>query len=120
MKHPVNMNVSLKHLFISPGHNYYGRHGKGAMDYPIEEVERISCVAGRGIKGDRFFDYKPDYKGQITLALVEKEADKLLWYGMSGKELEGDPKNYERNINKVVAEIFGVFPIDHFAEAKKK
>ena len=24
------------------------------------------CRAGRGIEGDRFFDYKEDYKGQIT------------------------------------------------------
>lgn len=30
------------------------------------EVDAIQCVAGRGIEGDRFFDYKEDYKGQIT------------------------------------------------------
>lgn len=30
------------------------------------EVESVRCIAGRGIEGDRFFDYKPDYKGQIT------------------------------------------------------
>ncbi len=75
------MNVTLKHLFISPGHNYYGRHGKGAMDFPTEEVERIECVAGSGIKGDRFFDYKPDYKGQITLfdwAVFERLRDEVV------------------------------------------
>ena len=26
----------------------------------------IECVAGRGIRGDRYFDFKEDYKGQIT------------------------------------------------------
>jgi MOSC domain-containing protein YiiM len=75
------MTVSLKHLFISPGHNYYGRHGKGAMDFPIEEVERIQCVAGRGIEGDRFFDYQPDYKGQITFfdwAVYERVRDEIV------------------------------------------
>lgn len=30
------------------------------------EVNTINCVAGRGIEGDRFFDFKEDYKGQIT------------------------------------------------------
>jgi len=30
------------------------------------EVNMIECVSGRGIRGDRFFDFKPDYKGQIT------------------------------------------------------
>ena len=26
----------------------------------------MECVAGRGIRGDRFFDFKDNYKGQIT------------------------------------------------------
>jgi len=30
------------------------------------EVPLIECVAGRGIRGDRYFDFKDDYKGQIT------------------------------------------------------
>lgn len=30
------------------------------------EVPSIECVAGRGICGDRYFDFKDDYKGQIT------------------------------------------------------
>ncbi len=88
------MNVTLKHIFISPGHNYYGRHGKGSLDYPIEEVASIRCVAGRGIEGDRFFDYKPDYKGQITLfdwAVYERVRDKLV---------QGDlhPMAFRRNV----------------------
>jgi MOSC domain-containing protein YiiM len=30
------------------------------------EVQVVECVAGRGIRGDRYFDFKDDYKGQIT------------------------------------------------------
>jgi MOSC domain-containing protein YiiM len=30
------------------------------------EVPQIKCVAGRGIRGDRYFDFKDNYKGQIT------------------------------------------------------
>jgi MOSC domain-containing protein YiiM len=30
------------------------------------EVPVIECVARRGIRGDRYFDFKDDYKGQIT------------------------------------------------------
>jgi MOSC domain-containing protein YiiM len=33
--------------------------------------EQIECVAGRGIRGDRFFDYKENYKGQITFFAME-------------------------------------------------
>jgi hypothetical protein len=68
--------------------------------------------------GTTTFEEYSDYKGQITIALLEKETEKLLWYGLNTKELEGKPENYERNINKVVAQIFEVFPIDHFKNAK--
>jgi MOSC domain-containing protein YiiM len=30
------------------------------------EVSIIECAVGRGIRGDRYFDFKDDYKGQIT------------------------------------------------------
>jgi len=30
------------------------------------EVPHVECVAGRGIWGDRYFDFKEGYKGQIT------------------------------------------------------
>ena len=31
----------------------------------------IECVAGHGIRGDRFFDYQNDYKGQISFFSIE-------------------------------------------------
>jgi MOSC domain-containing protein YiiM len=58
-------------MFISPGHNYFGHHGRQPDDYPLVEVREIECVAGRGIRGDRFYDYKADYKGQITFFAQE-------------------------------------------------
>ena len=56
----------IRQIFISRGHNYFGHHGRLPDDYPLEEVPAIECVAGRGIRGDRFYDYRRDYKGQIT------------------------------------------------------
>ena len=35
------------------------------------EVSVIDCVAGRGIRSDRYFDFKNDYKGQITFFSLE-------------------------------------------------
>lgn len=58
--------MCVRHLFISPGHNFFGHHGQPAGTHPILEVEQLECVAGRGIRGDRFFDFKDNYKGQIT------------------------------------------------------
>lgn len=37
----------------------------------MEEVESLECVAGKGIMGDRYFDHKTDYKGQITFFASE-------------------------------------------------
>lgn len=53
-------------MFISAGHNYFGHAGRAPDDFPIQEIEEIECVAGHGIRGDRFFDYKDDYQGQVT------------------------------------------------------
>lgn len=63
--------IRIEHLYLSPGHNYFGHHGKPADDHPMIEVSSVVCVAGRGLRGDRFFDYKPDYKGQITFFAAE-------------------------------------------------
>jgi MOSC domain-containing protein YiiM len=63
--------INIRHIFISPGHNFFGHHGQPAGENPILEVSMVECVAGRGLRGDRFFDYKPDYKGQVTLFAAE-------------------------------------------------
>ncbi len=59
-------SVTVHGLFISAGHNYFGRHGQGAADHGVLELEQVECVAGCGIRGDRFFNFKEEYKGQIT------------------------------------------------------
>jgi MOSC domain-containing protein YiiM len=63
--------MEICHLFISPGHNFFGHHGREPDSYPPIEVESIECVAGHGIRHDRFFDYRDDYKGQITFFSLE-------------------------------------------------
>ncbi|PZR71791.1 MAG: molybdenum cofactor biosysynthesis protein [Chthoniobacterales bacterium] len=63
--------MQIRQIFISAGHNYFGHHGQAPDDFPLIEVPRIECVAGRGIQGDRFFDYRDNYKGQITFFSLE-------------------------------------------------
>lgn len=58
--------VEICHLYISPRHNFVGRHGQAPENFPAIEVPAIECVAGRGIRGDRYFDHRDNYKGQIT------------------------------------------------------
>jgi MOSC domain-containing protein YiiM len=58
--------IRVRHLYVSPGHNFFGHHGAPAGTHPIVECAELECVAGRGVVGDRFFDYKLEYSGQIT------------------------------------------------------
>ena len=63
--------IRIEHLFISPGHNFYGPHEQPPGEHPILAVDQVECVAGHGLRGDRFFDYKDSYKGQITFFSME-------------------------------------------------
>jgi MOSC domain-containing protein YiiM len=74
----------IEHLLLSVGHNYFGHHGGAAGTHPCLAAERVECVAGRGLRGDRFFDYQPDYKGQITFFAMEVLAAMEANLGVSG------------------------------------
>ncbi|HEY1107546.1 MAG TPA: molybdenum cofactor biosysynthesis protein [Opitutaceae bacterium] len=63
--------VTIDQLYLSPGHNFFGHHGGPAGEHPTLVADELSCVAGRGVEGDRFFDYRPDYPGQITFFAAE-------------------------------------------------
>ncbi|MHA3775519.1 MOSC domain-containing protein [Verrucomicrobiota bacterium sgz303538] len=80
-----NPRIRIKHLYISPGHNYFGHHGREASQYELVEVQDIRCVAGHGIEGDRFFDFRPGYKGQITFFASEVYEDLCQQLGVHTK-----------------------------------
>jgi hypothetical protein len=67
----VLVEFEIRHLYLSPGHNFFGHHGKEPSDHAMLEVDRLFCVAGQGIQGDRFFGYRKDYKGQVTFFAEE-------------------------------------------------
>lgn len=65
------MLVDLRAFYVSPGHNFFGRHNLPAGEHGTTEPVAIRCRAGWGIEGDRFYGYRPDYKGQITFFSAE-------------------------------------------------
>ena len=64
-------NLRVTGIFISPGHNFFRHHEKPAGTHPTISVKEIECVAGKGLFGDRFFDFKENYKGQVTFFSAE-------------------------------------------------
>lgn len=59
-------------------------------------VDQVECVAGKGLMGDRFFDYKPDYKGQITF--FSWEVLQSLWSDLNIPTDYRDPTATRRNV----------------------
>lgn len=63
--------MKISKIYISPEHNYFGHHEKPAGTAATLECEEVECVAGKGLRGDRFFGWKDDYKGQVTFFAEE-------------------------------------------------
>ena len=81
-------------IYVSAGHNFFGRHGKPAGEYVTQTVRDVECIAGRGLRGDRFWDYKKDYAGQVTFfdEAVHRELLRELAPGACS------PAAYRRNV----------------------
>ena len=58
--------AELSEIWISEGNDFRGRHEQGRLDHGICGVSEVECVAGMGLRGDRYFGYKPDFNGQVT------------------------------------------------------
>ena len=86
--------IRIAHLYISPGHNFFGHHGQPAGEHPMLAQREIVCHAGRGIEGDRFLDFKEDYKGQITFFERETYDQLCAEFGVWDRE----PWVFRRNV----------------------
>ena len=94
-------SLQIAHLYVSAGHNFFGHNGQPPGSYPMEERPEIQCVAGRGIEGDRFLDYKSDYKGQITF--FEEEVFFALREQLG--VVDRQPSSFRRNVITRGAEL---------------
>ena len=62
----MQATVLVRHIFVSPGHNFFGHYGSAPGKHGISDVAAVQCRAGLGLEGDRFFGHRPDYNGQVT------------------------------------------------------
>lgn len=54
-------------IYISSGHDYWGRGGEGRLQHGIRSVTTATLLAGRGIEGDRYALKRAGHKAQVTL-----------------------------------------------------
>jgi hypothetical protein len=119
----VSVEFDIRHLYISPGHNFFGHYGKEPSDHPIQEVNQIDCVAGEGIKGDRFFGFRENYKGQITF--FAEEIYELLCAKLG--VLDRSPGVFRRNVitrgvtlNDLIGQTFEIQGVQFFGREESR
>lgn len=61
----------LLEIWLSSGNDFRSRHGGERLDHGSHRVAEVECVAGLGLRGDRYFGYKENFKGQVTFFAAE-------------------------------------------------
>jgi MOSC domain-containing protein YiiM len=105
------VTVQIRQIFISPGHNFIGHHGRPPGDFPLVEVSEIECVASRGLRGDRYFDFRENYKGQITFFSAEVFEKLCANFGINDKSAGVLRRNLivsGIDLNELIGEEFSV------------
>jgi MOSC domain-containing protein YiiM len=64
-------SITLEHIYISPGHNYFGKPKDGPGDHPTPDVEQVEARTGLGLVGDRYFGVPAHYEAQVTFFAAE-------------------------------------------------
>ena len=90
----MNIKIEICHCYVSAGHNFVGHHGQAPGRHPVITVPQLECIAGRGIRGDRFFDHADNFKGQITFFAEEVYEELCVQLGIRDKA----PGAFRRNV----------------------
>jgi len=90
----VSVAIELEEIMISKGHDFKGRHGMEPLEHGVERVESVECVEGMGLRGDRFFGFKEDFKGQVTF--IDRKTIEAVAERIHSPDL--DSANLRRNI----------------------
>ena len=87
------------------------------------EVDQVTCVAGKGLEGDRFFGWKEDYKGQVTFFAHEVYESLCEQFGVTGVA----PSVFRRNLitkgidlNALIGQEFEVEGVRFFGTEESK
>lgn len=106
---PVIHAVEILKLWLSPGHDFKGRFGQGRLENGAVSLPAVECHAGRGLAGDRYYDHKPDYKGQVTFvdsAVLSALADALNLVEVDGSLLRRNVLIAGVDLNSLIGRRF--------------
>lgn len=115
--------LKIRHLYLSKDHNYFGHHGREPDQNPIVEVDEIECVAAKGIRGDRFFEFKEDYKGQVTffdIAVYERLCEKFEVSHLGPDVFRRNIITEGQDLNALIDQHFTIQGVEFFGTQEAK
>lgn len=105
------MKVVVHDIWISPGHDFKGRHGKRRRNHGMMRVDEAICEAGQGLAGDRYHGEDPGAKTQVTFLAREVVAEMCRALGID----RPDYSTLRRNVlvsgvdlNSLIGETFAI------------
>lgn len=111
-----NYPVTIEHIYISPGHNYFGRPKDGPGAHPTHDVAQAEAVAGRGLVGDRYFGVAAHFEAQITFIAAEVLDALRAAFNLPAAEALLARRNIVirgANINQLIGQDFSLVYPDH-------
>jgi MOSC domain-containing protein YiiM len=103
--------ISIEHIYISPGHNYFGKLKDGPGLHPTNDVEEVEVRAGRGLVGDRYYGVPAHYEAQVTFFAAEVFEALLAEFGRDDLEPILTRRNIVTrgaNLNQLIGQEFSI------------
>ncbi len=104
-------DFTIRHLYVSPAHNYFGRPKDGPGDHITHDAQSIELRAGKGIVGDRYFGVAAHFEAQITFVALEVFQLAVDEFGLTGVLPQAMRRNVVTegvNLNQLLGQQFTV------------
>ncbi len=105
------MQIEILAFYISSGHDFKGHHGKPRGNHPVHSPDSVDCIAGKGLVGDRYFEYKENFRGQVTLfdeAVYQAAQDALQCHDRSPEILRRNILTRGIDLNSLINQTFQI------------
>jgi len=100
---------TIRHIYISPGHNYFGRPKDGPGAHETDDTDRARVHAGRGLVGDRYYGVPAHFEAQITFVaheVIELVRNEFAQPALSSLVMRRNVVTEGINLNQLIGHAF--------------
>lgn len=92
-------------VYSSYGYYYPGFYATPGYPFNYSYYNTVPNIAGYNIQSVEFT------RGTVVIDVIKSESNELIWRGWANTDIE-DPDDFQRDMRKVVEEIFEKYPVD--------